>query len=418
TGSISRSVFSSDPSELWESYLFAPGLLHQRANRMEQWLKVKFSTLPSVFAQTIPRGHRPSDHHRRQAVHSLEVENVPMARMAWAVRMKLCPRGRRPSDFVTETNIDFWNDHMKKLAKSKVNNRVNMIHPFDTQKFKRIHKTLISSSHQNLTQSSFYEPLPPTQEDLENVHSLRYLESLNSNAHLQKILELPIVAVLPQQLLKKKVLDPMLLQTGGSALAAELALKYGWAINLGGGFHHAHYDGGGGFCVYADISLMVERTLSKHPDQVSRIMIIDLDAHQGNGYERDLANNDKVHIVDAFNAQIYPQDNDAFSSVTTPIPLTTPDLKSDLKYLPLIQSQIFQSFHKFHPNFIIYNAGTDCLEGDPLGCMDLSSDGIIKRDEMVFRMAFDHDIPIVMVLSGGYQKKNADIISSSIDIGI
>lgn len=297
-------------------------------------------------------------------------------------------------------NIAFWS--------------LEKIHPFDTQKFKRIHKNLISSSHQNLTQSSFYEPLPPTQEDLENVHSSRYLESLNSNVHLQKILELPIVAVLPQQLLKKKVLDPMLLQTGGSALAAELALKYGWAINLGGGFHHAHYDGGGGFCVYADISLMVEKTLSKHPDQVSRIMIIDLDAHQGNGYERDLANNDKVHIVDAFNAQIYPQDNDAFSSVTTPIPLTTPDLKSDLKYLPLIQSQIFQSFYKFHPNFIIYNAGTDCLEGDPLGCMDLSSDGIIKRDEMVFRMAFDHDVPIVMVLSGGYQKKNADIISSSI----
>ena len=80
---------------------------------------------------------------------------------------------------------------------------------------------------------SFYEPSPPTLHDLTNLHSTQYLESLNNSAQLQKILEVPFLAILPQALLKKKILEPMLLQTGGSVLAAELALEYGWGINLG-----------------------------------------------------------------------------------------------------------------------------------------------------------------------------------------
>ncbi|CAG8480765.1 3499_t:CDS:2 [Ambispora leptoticha] len=295
-------------------------------------------------------------------------------------------------------NITFWN--------------LEKIHPFDTQKYKRIHKFLLSS---NLFEAkSFHEPTPPTEEELLNLHSQQYLESLKSNIALQRILEVPLVAILPQILMRKKVLEPMLLQTGGSVLAAELALEHGWAINLGGGFHHAHYNGGGGFCVYADISMMVGRILNNHPDRVNRIMIVDLDAHQGNGPERDLANNNKVLIVDAFNANIYPHDTDALSSTTIPILLKTPASKHDKKYLSLVQSKISQSFHKFHPDFIIYNAGTDCLEGDPLGAMDLTPDGIITRDEMVFQIALEQKVPVVMVLSGGYQKKNADIIGGSI----
>ncbi|CAG8490383.1 772_t:CDS:2 [Ambispora gerdemannii] len=295
-------------------------------------------------------------------------------------------------------NIVFWN--------------LEKIHPFDTQKYKRIHKILVSS---NLFEAaSFHEPTPPTEEELLNLHSQKYLESLKSNTALQRILEVPFVAVLPQILMRKKVLEPMLLQTGGSVLAAELALRYGWAINLGGGFHHAHYNGGGGFCVYADISMMVGQILNNPQNRVNRLMIVDLDAHQGNGPERDLADNNKVLIVDAFNANIYPHDTDAISSITTPILLATPALKRDDQYLPLVQSKILQSFRKFQPDFIIYNAGTDCLEGDPLGAMDLTPDGIIKRDEMVFRMALDHNVPVAMVLSGGYQKKNAEIIGASI----
>ncbi|CAG8657398.1 11669_t:CDS:2 [Acaulospora morrowiae] len=280
------------------------------------------------------------------------------------------------------------------------------------KKYKNIHRFLIESGL--FTINSFHEPSPPTPLDLEDVHSKQYLDSLNSNAKLQRILEVPFVTMLPHSLVKKKVLEPMLLQTGGSVLAAELALENGWGINLGGGFHHAHYNDGGGFCVYADITLIVKKMLSNYPDKVSRVMIIDLDAHQGNGHERDFAHDNKVHIIDAFNFHIYPQDRYAYSSITTPVRLTTPELKKDEKYLQSIQSAILQSFHEFRPNFVIYNAGTDCLEGDPLGSMNLSKDAILKRDELVFRTAISNGVPIVMLLSGGYQKKNAEIISTSI----
>jgi len=87
---------------------------------------------------------------------------------------------------------------------------------------------------------------------------------------------------LPAWLLRWKILDPMLLATEGSILAACLAINMGWAVNLSGGFHHASWDKGGGFCIYPDISLTVHYLKTRL--MIKKIMIIDLDAHQGNGY--------------------------------------------------------------------------------------------------------------------------------------
>ena len=105
----------------------------------------------------------------------------------------------------------------------------------------------------------------------------------------------------------------MMRATEGSILAALAALKVGWAVNLSGGFHHASFGQGGGFCIFPDISLIVHylhtRTL------IRRIMIIDLDAHQGDGFERDLIINDNVYIVDCYNSKIYPQDHESKDAI-------------------------------------------------------------------------------------------------------
>lgn len=98
----------------------------------------------------------------------------------------------------------------------------------------------------------------------------------------------------------------MLLATGGSILAACLAIKRGWAINLSGGFHHASWDKGGGFCIYPDISLTIHYLKTRLG--IKKIMIIDLDAHQGNGYEKDFVIDEDVYIVDCYNHKIYPSD--------------------------------------------------------------------------------------------------------------
>ena len=100
------------------------------------------------------------------------------------------------------------------------------------------------------------------------------------------------------------VIDPMSLATKGSVDAACLALKQRWAINLAGGYHHACCGSGGGFCIYPDITFIIHYMRKWH--DLNKFMIIDLDAHQGNGHERDFKNEVDVHIIDAYNPYIYP----------------------------------------------------------------------------------------------------------------
>lgn len=108
---------------------------------------------------------------------------------------------------------------------------------------------------------------------------------LNYSALICMFLEMPLF-FLPAFLLRMKVLNPMLKATQGSVDAMCLAMKHGWAINLAGGYHHACSYKGGGFCIYPDITFIVHFARKFH--KVSKVLIIDLDAHQGNGHERDL----------------------------------------------------------------------------------------------------------------------------------
>jgi histone deacetylase 11 len=123
-------------------------------------------------------------------------------------------------------------------------------------------------------------------------------------------------------------------------------------------------------------------------------------------------NDSDVYIIDAFNPKIFPRDRDAKKAIRREI-LLNYDISDDL-YLQKIQEQLDLSIADFIPDLIFYNAGTDCLDGDPLGDLSITDQGIIARDELLFRFAFKHSIPIVMVLSGGYQMTNASIIARSI----
>lgn len=193
-------------------------------------------------------------------------------------------------------------------------------------------------------------------------------------------------------------------------LGAQLALKDGWAINLSGGYHHAKRDSGGGFCVYADIPLAAVKILEQHPDHT--IMIVDLDAHQGNGHESCLKDEPRVAIYDIYNKDIYPRDIEARKRINFNHPVYT-GIEDDA-YLELLSSTLPAALDQVRPNLIIYNAGTDVFEEDQLGLMRISENGIIKRDELVFQYAHERNIPIVMVLSGGYTKKSAGIIGKSV----
>ncbi|XP_040424355.1 histone deacetylase 11 isoform X4 [Cygnus olor] len=193
--------------------------------------------------------------------------------------------------------------------------------------------------------------------------------------------------------------------------AGKLAVDRGWAINVGGGFHHCSSDKGGGFCAYADITLAIKFLFERVPG-VSKATIIDLDAHQGNGHERDFMDDQKVYIMDVYNRYIYPGDGFAKRAIKRKVELEWGT--EDTEYLQKVHTHVEGALNELKPDIIVYNAGTDILDGDPLGGLAISPQGIVKRDEVVFKAARSRRIPILMVTSGGYQKRTARIIADSI----
>lgn len=252
---------------------------------------------------------------------------------------------------------------------------------------------------------------------LQEVHSFAYLLSLSFALCVSKMVEVPVCCV-PAPLLRMRVLTPMLYATHGSlgksySVAACISLVHGWAVNLSGGYHHCSgRNGGGGFCVYADITLVVRMMRLWYPYKVTRVTIVDLDAHQGNGHERDFINDENVYIIDFYNPSIYPNDTFAKNSIrhTQHIHYTT----TDQEYCRSLETALEPMYRLFQPDLVIYNAGTDCMEGDPLGGLSLTQQGIVMRDEIVVRMAVERNVPVVMLLSGGYQKTNAPAIAASV----
>ena len=278
-----------------------------------------------------------------------------------------------------------------------------------------------------------YEPKPPTAEQLLSVHSQAYLDSLSSSFTIASLLELPPVALLPSLIVRKVVLQPMLLATGGSMLATELALRsyysqpspapssprpLHWAVNLSGGYHHASAERGGGFCIYADITLAIVHAHRTFP-QLQRVLIVDLDAHQGNGHETDLVNRRfpsalQVTTLDLYNASIYPHDVPALAALLPANNVPLRPRTTSAQYLPLLRTHLASALSSHSPELVVYNAGTDLLEGDPLGGLSIDRAGVVARDEEVFSQCRDAGVAVAMVLSGGYQQVNGEVIAESI----
>ncbi|KMZ59739.1 Histone deacetylase 2 [Zostera marina] len=285
---------------------------------------------------------------------------------------------------------------------------IEKLHPFDSSKWGRICGYLVKDG--TLKKNQIVEPLEASEDDLLVVHSKSYLKSLENSWNVAIIVEVPPVAFIPNFLVRSRVLVPFRKQVGGTVLAAKLAKERGWAINVGGGFHHCSAERGGGFCVYADISLCIHFAFVQL--NISRVMIIDLDAHQGNGHERDFGNDGRVYILDIYNAGIYPLDFEAEKGIDQKVKLVS-GTKTE-EYLEKLNRALEEASARFVPEMVIYNAGTDILDGDQLGRLKISCDGVITRDEKVFRFAKKLNAPLLMVTSGGYMKTNARVIANSI----
>lgn len=283
------------------------------------------------------------------------------------------------------------------------------VHPFDTRKYEKVFNKLKMQGL--LDNNNILSPEFPAEEVLRKVHTEQFLHSLKDSEVVAHIAEVPLLAMLSDNLVYRNFVVPQIYALSGTALATQAALQKGWAINIGGGLHHAHRNGASGFCMVSDIALSV--FVARHsPQKIQRIMILDLDAHQGNGHGRDFGDDPDVFIVDMYNSFIFPNDIHGMRGVDVDIHLK--HMVDDEYYLAKLSDTLDEAFMRFQPELIIYNAGTDILKGDPLGMLNISSNGVIARDEMVFAAARKQQVPIMMLTSGGYQQNNAAVIAESI----
>ena len=193
---------------------------------------------------------------------------------------------------------------------------------------------------------------------------------------------------------------------GATVAAAKTALQEGIAANLAGGTHHAYRDTGSGFCVFND-SAIAARTLQKEVNPFLKVAVIDLDVHQGNGTAAILQNDNSI-----FTLSIHGENNFPFKKEQSDLDVGLADGCNDVVYLRSLSTALDQLDSRFKADCLIFLAGADPHEGDRLGRLAISKNGMRLRDEMVFRYALDRQLPIAFSMAGGYGKE----IESTVDI--
>jgi acetoin utilization deacetylase AcuC-like enzyme len=190
----------------------------------------------------------------------------------------------------------------------------------------------------------------------------------------------------------------------GTINCARYAIQYGISLNLAGGTHHAYAHRGEGFCVYNDFAIASNYLLKERA--VSKILIVDLDVHQGNGNAHIFQDEPRV-----FTFSIHGERNFPLRKEKSDLDIGLPDGTTDATYLRTLQETLPRLIQQENPDLIFYLAGVDVLEVDKLGRLSLTVEGCKERDRIVFTLAHQFHIPIAVSMGGGY----SDHIKTLID---
>jgi acetoin utilization deacetylase AcuC-like enzyme len=259
-------------------------------------------------------------------------------------------------------------------------------HKFPINKFGELANYLLEKKIIN----QFHKPYPCSVKTLKGGHSQTYISNIINKSLDQngvKKIGFPLV---------DSVVKRSLVATGGTVLASKLALEYRIACNTAGGSHHANFDGGAGYCVFNDVAVAANYLLNKR--LVEKILIVDLDVHQGNGNSDIFENNKNVFTFSMHSKSNYPA-----KKSKSDLDIELEDNTEDHKYIEILKDSI-QLLNKQKFDFVFYIAGVDVHFNDRLGKLKLSDDGIKKREEIVIGNFFSKKIPICGVLGGGYNK--------------
>ena len=187
-----------------------------------------------------------------------------------------------------------------------------------------------------------------------------------------------------------------LVATGGTVLASKLAINYGISCNTAGGSHHASYDGGAGYCVFNDVAVAAHYLLNR--GLANRILIVDLDVHQGNGNSEIFRDNRSVFTFSMHSKTNYPA-----KKSNSDLDVELEDNLEDDAYIKTLKHYL-KELNQENFDFIFYIAGVDIHFNDRLGKLKISDEGIKLRDELVVENFFSRRIPFCGVLGGGYNK--------------
>jgi len=187
---------------------------------------------------------------------------------------------------------------------------------------------------------------------------------------------------------------------GGTIAAARAASSQGLAGSLAGGTHHASAERGGGFCVFNDLAVaarLMQAEHARHSREVLRVGIVDLDVHQGNGTARIFAQDSSV-----FTLSLHGEKNFPFRKEPSDLDVGLPDGCTDEAYLQALHQALAELEGRFEPDMVIYLAGADAHEGDRLGRLKLTLDGMAERDRVVLDWAWQRGLPVMLCMGGGY----------------
>ena len=195
----------------------------------------------------------------------------------------------------------------------------------------------------------------------------------------------------------------------GTLQTSQLALENGVACLLAGGTHHAFKDCGSGFCVFNDLAYASIALLNQK--KVKKILILDLDVHQGDGTASICENIDNI-----FTCSIHCKNNFPFDKKNSNLDVPIDDEVDDVKYINILTKTLDQIESNFTPDIVFYDAGVDVHSNDDLGNLNLTDDGIKKRDEIVCEYFKEKKIPLCTVIGGGYSKNRQELASRHFSI--
>ena len=270
-------------------------------------------------------------------------------------------------------------------------------HKFPINKYRLIPETLLKEG--TITEENIFAPEKAEREIVELTHSTKYLDKLlNLQLNEREIRKIGF----PQS---RELIEREFIISEGTVKGALSAIKNGVALNVAGGTHHAYADHGEGFCLLNDVAVASNFLL--HKKLAERILIIDLDVHQGNGTAKIFENEKKVFTFSMHGDANYPLYKEK-SDLDIPLKYKT----DDEKYLNLLYKNLPHIIKTFQPDFLFYISGVDVLDSDKWGRLGMTQEGCAERDKLVFETAKQNKMPIMVSMGGGYSPDINEIVEA------